>query len=50
MSETDLDPLPTSKMDLAVTKIDDFPTYAKSPVLARTLQHLSSINHNIVIF
>ena len=49
MSETDLDPLPTSKMDLAVTIINDFPTYAKSPVLARTLQQLSSITHIIVI-
>ena len=45
MSETDLDPLPTSKMDLAVTIINDFPTYAKSPVLARALPHLSSITH-----
>ena len=49
MSETDLEPLPTSKMDLAVIIINDFPTYVKCPVLARTLPHLSSITHIIVI-
>ena len=49
MSEADLGPLPASKMDLAVTIINDYPTYAKSPVLARAIPHLLSITHIIVI-
>ena len=42
MPETDPGPLPTSKMELAVTIINGSPIYAKSPVLARRLQDLSS--------
>ena len=42
-------PLPTSKMELAVTIIDGSPIYSKSPVLTRRLQDLSSITHIIVI-
>ena len=49
MSETDPGPPTTSKMELAVTMINDSPMYTKSPVLARRLLHLSSITHIIVI-
>ena len=42
MSETDPGPLPTSKMELAVTIINGSPIYAKSPVLTRGLPDLSS--------
>ena len=42
MSETDPEPLPTSKMELAVA-INGSPTYAKSPVLAR--RHAFIIYH-----
>ena len=42
-------PLPRSKMKLALTIINDSPIYAKSPVLARRLPSLSSVNHIIVI-
>ena len=47
MSGTDPGPLPTSKMELAVTIINDSPIYAKSPVLVRRRPDLSStfINH-----
>ena len=48
MSETDPGPLPTSKMELAVTIIKGS-IYAKSPVLARRLPDLSSIIH-ILLF
>ena len=43
MLEKDPGPLPTSKMELAVTIIN-----AKSHVLARRLPDLSSITHIIV--
>ena len=49
MSEIDPGCLPISKMELAVAIINGFPIYAKSPVLARRLPHLSSITHIIVI-
>ena len=49
MSEIDPGPLPTSKMEFAVTIINGSPIYAKSPVLTRRLLHLSSITHIIVI-
>ena len=42
MSETDPGPLPTSKMELAVTIINGSPIYAKFPVLASRLPDLSS--------
>ena len=42
-------PLPASKMELALTIINGSPKYAKSPVLARRLPDLSSVNHIIVI-
>ena len=37
MSETDPGRLPASKIELAVTIINDSPIYSKSPVLARRL-------------
>ena len=52
MSETDPGSLSTSQMELAVTIINSpppSPVYAKSPVLAMGLPHLSSITHIIVI-
>ena len=49
MSETDPGSLSTSQMELPVTLINSPPVYAKSPVLARRLPHLSSITHIIVI-
>ena len=49
MSETDPDPLLTSKMEPAVTVINGYPLHVKSPVLARRLPDLSSITHIIVI-
>ena len=49
MSETDPGSLPTSQMELTVTIINSSPVYAKSPVLARRLTHLSSITHIVVI-
>ena len=49
MYETDPGPLPTSKMELAVTIIKDSPMYVKSLVLARRLPDLLSITHIIVI-
>ena len=49
MSETDLGPLPTSKMELAVTIINGSSIYVNSPLLASRFQHLSSITHIIVI-
>ena len=42
MSEIDPGPLPTSKMEFAVTIINGSPIYAKSLVLARRLPDLSS--------
>ena len=42
MSETDPGPLPTSKMELAVTIINGSPIYAKFPALASRLPDLSS--------
>ena len=50
MSDTDPDPLPTSKMELALTIINGSPIYVKSPVLARKLSGLWSITHSIAIF
>ena len=49
MSETDPGRLPTSKMEPAVTIINGSPIYAKSPVLAWRLLHLSPITYIIVI-
>ena len=49
MSETDPGPLPTSKMEIAVTIINGSPIYFKPPVLARRLPHLSFITQIIVI-
>ena len=49
MSDTDPCPLPTSKMELAVTIINVSLIYAKSLVLARRLLQLSSITYIIVI-
>ena len=49
MSETDLGPLLTSKMELAVAIINGSPIYVKSLVLARRLPDLSSITHIVVI-
>ena len=49
MYEKDPSPLSRSKMELVVTIINDSPVYAKSPVVARRLPHLSSITHIIVI-
>ena len=49
MSETDLGPLPPSKMELAVTIINGSLIHAKSPLLTSRFQHLSSITHIIVI-
>ena len=39
MSETDPDPLPTSKMELAVTIINCFLIYAKFLVMSRRLPY-----------
>ena len=49
MSETDPGPLSTSKMDLSVTITNGSPIYAKFPALPRSVPHLSSITHIIVI-
>ena len=49
MSETDSVPLPTSKMEPAVTIINGSPIYAKSLVLTKKLSDLSYITHVIVI-
>ena len=48
MSETDPQPLATSKMEPAVTIINGSPIHVKSAVLARRLPDLSSITHIIV--
>ena len=40
MCDTDPDPLPTSKMELALTIINGSPIYVKPPVLARKLSGL----------
>ena len=45
MSKTNPGPLPTSKMELAVTIIDGSLIYARSPVLARKHLYLSFITH-----
>ena len=42
MSETDPSPLPTSKMEPAVTMINGSHIYAKSPVLSRRFPDLWS--------
>ena len=49
MFETDPGHFLASKIELAVTKINDALIYSKSPVLTRRLLLLSSITHIIVI-
>ena len=47
MSGTDPDHLPESMMELAVAIINGCPIHAKSPVLARKPQHLSSLSTSL---